>query len=249
MEYKSATITVSELSANYSTNKVNTSTSVLKNINFEIYTGQVLGLFGPNGSGKSTLIRILSGLLIPSSGNVAVLENIPHKQTKDFRRQISLYLGCQSQLWWDMPATAMYNFLGAIYKIPRDVVRMHYKYYSERFLISGLINKPVKECSVGERAKLGLVAAFLHSPKVILFDEPMIGLDFQARKIFCRVCKEYVKTRQSVAVIASHHISEVEKICDVTLQLPEGNFKNREFVGLFPEIGQENPAKRYQNDR
>ncbi|NDF17270.1 MAG: ATP-binding cassette domain-containing protein, partial [Verrucomicrobia bacterium] len=146
-------------------------------IDLEIGAGELVGFLGPNGAGKTTTLKMLSGLLHPSSGSARVLGFTPWERETDFRRQISLLLGQKNQLAWDLPARESFELNRAIYGISRAAARETVEELATLLEVGGLMDKPVRELSLGERMKMELIAALLHGPKVLFLDEPTLGLD------------------------------------------------------------------------
>ena len=146
-------------------------------ISFDLEPGEIVGFLGPNGAGKTTTLKMLSGLLHPTSGEVRVLNYTPWKREKPFLRQITLVMGQRNQLVWDIPAIHSFELNRAVYRIPADIYRSTLKELTELMDLGPLLNKPVRNLSLGERMKCEIAASLLHRPSVVFLDEPTIGLD------------------------------------------------------------------------
>jgi ABC-2 type transport system ATP-binding protein len=149
-------------------------------ISFRIEPGEIVGFLGPNGAGKTTTLKMLSGLIYPTSGTARVLGFVPWERANAFRRQLALVMGQKNQLWWDLPAADSFALHRAIYSLPLDQFRQTLDELTELFGVAHLLRQPVRELSLGERMKMELIAALLHQPRLLLLDEPTIGLDVVA---------------------------------------------------------------------
>ncbi|KYH34245.1 putative ABC transporter ATP-binding protein YbhF [Clostridium tepidiprofundi DSM 19306] len=196
--------------------------SAVTDMNISIKRGEIVGLLGPNGAGKTTIIKMLSGLLYPSSGDIKVLQYNPFKKEEAFKKKISIVLGQKQQLWWDIPAIESFRLNKEIYEIEDEKYKDILNTLVDMLNIKDLINVPVRNLSLGERMKCELVAALLHTPEVLYLDEPTIGLDMIAQKKIRDFIKEYNKRFNATIILTSHYIEDIEKLCERTIFINNG---------------------------
>ena len=153
----------------------------VKNIDLCIEQGASVGFIGPNGAGKSTTIKMLTGILKPTEGEISVNGFSPTRQRKQYVKQIGVVFGNRSQLWWDLPARDSFDLFKEIYKIPDQVYKENLKFFSEILVLGSIERKPVRQMSLGQRMRCEIAASFLHNPKIVFLDEPTIGLDLVAK--------------------------------------------------------------------
>jgi ABC-2 type transport system ATP-binding protein len=165
--------------------------NAVRDVSFTIEPGEMVAFLGPNGAGKTTTLKMLSGLIYPTSGSARVLGFVPWDRPDAFRRQFSLVMGQKNQLWWDLPAADSFNLHREIYSLPREAFARTLGQLTELFGVEQLTRQPVRELSLGERMKMELIAALLHEPRLLLLDEPTIGLDVVAQVAIQRCLKEY----------------------------------------------------------
>jgi len=182
-------------------------------IDLEIGAGELVGFLGPNGAGKTTTLKILSGLLHPSSGTVRVLGFTPWKRESEFRRSISLLLGQKNQLTWDLPARESFELNRAIYGIDRATAGQTIAELSSLLEVQGLMDQPVRELSLGERMKMELIAALLHQPKVLFLDEPTLGLDIVSQHRIRDFLRRVVAEKKITTILTSHYLQDIEALC------------------------------------
>ena len=182
-------------------------------IHLEIAAGELVGFLGPNGAGKTTTLKMLSGLLHPSSGTARVLGFTPWEREPEFRRQISLLLGQKNQLTWDLPARESFELNRAIYGIDRATAWRTVDELSSLLEVQGLMDKPVRELSLGERMKMELIAALLHQPKVLFLDEPTLGLDIVSQHRIRDFLRRVVAEKQITTILTSHYLQDIEALC------------------------------------
>jgi ABC-2 type transport system ATP-binding protein len=194
----------------------------LKNVNFEIEKGEKVALLGPNGSGKSTTMKLLSGILTPTTGHLLVNNHVPYKRSKSFLKEISLIMGQKTQLWWDLPAMDTFLLMKYIYEIPESEFQERLKFLLGGFQIEHLINIQVRKLSLGERMKMEIISMLLHNPKVLLLDEPTIGLDFNAQKSIRKMLNEYNTKFNTTIILTSHYLNDITSLCDRVLVLNKG---------------------------
>ena len=216
----------------------------VENINLEIHEGEIVGFLGPNGAGKTTTLKMLSGLLFPTNGNATVLGYIPWERPVEFRKAFSLVMGQKSQLWWDLPASDSFELHKEIYKIDPVKFKKNVGELTEIFQVARLLNKPVRELSLGERMKLELIASLLHDPKLLLLDEPTIGLDVVAQSAMHRCLYEFNQTRKITILLTSHYMRDVETLCSRILVISGGKMVyDGQLQGLKDEFGKEKLIK------
>lgn len=191
-------------------------------ISFEIPAGEMLAFLGPNGAGKTTTLKMLSGLIYPTSGSARVLGFVPWERSNDYRRSFALVMGQKNQLWWDLPARESFRLHREIYSIGEADFRRIHDELVEILSLGDLINRPVRELSLGERMKMELVAALLHSPRVLFLDEPTIGLDVVAQTQMRDFLKRYNRAREVTIVLTSHYMKDVESLCKRALIINHG---------------------------
>ena len=218
--------------------------NAVENINLEIHEGEIVGFLGPNGAGKTTTLKMLSGLLFPTNGNATVLGYIPWERPVEFRKAFSLVMGQKSQLWWDLPASDSFELHKEIYKIDPVKFKKNVGELTEIFQVAKLLNKPVRELSLGERMKLELIASLLHDPKLLLLDEPTIGLDVVAQSAMHRCLYEFNQTRKITILLTSHYMRDVETLCSRILVISGGKMVyDGQLQGLKDEFGKEKLIK------
>ena len=216
----------------------------VENINLEIHEGEIVGFLGPNGAGKTTTLKMLSGLLFPTNGNASVLGYVPWERPVEFRKAFSLVMGQKSQLWWDLPASDSFELHKEIYKIDPVKFKKNVGELTEIFQVANLLNKPVRELSLGERMKLELIASLLHDPKLLLLDEPTIGLDVVAQSAMHRCLYEFNQTRKITILLTSHYMRDVETLCSRILVISGGKMVyDGQLQGLKDEFGKEKLIK------
>jgi ABC-2 type transport system ATP-binding protein len=192
-------------------------------ISFEIGPGEVVGFLGPNGAGKTTTLKMLSGLLYPSGGDVRVLGHVPSRREKDYLRQITLVMGNRNQLQWDLPAVDSFELNRAIYRLQReDFVAMRDELI-ELLDIGDLVRKPVRNLSLGERMKVEVVGSLLHRPRVLFLDEPTIGLDVTMQKRIRSFIAEYNRRHGASVLLTSHYMADVVALCRRVIVIHHGH--------------------------
>src|SRR6516162_4806845 len=186
-------------------------------VSFVIEPGEMVAFLGPNGAGKTTTLKMLSGLIYPTSGTANVLGYIPWNREDAFRRSFSLVMGQKNQLWWDLPAADSFQLHREIYSIPDDAYRNTLGELTELFDVAELTRQPL-----GERMKMELIAALLHKPQLLLLDEPTIGLDVVAQVKIQKCLKEYNAQRGVTILLTSHNMRDVEALCSRVLVITQG---------------------------
>src|SRR6516162_9848732 len=194
----------------------------VSDVSFTIEPGEMVAFLGPNGAGKTTTLKMLSGLIYPSSGTARVLGFVPWERTDAFRRRFSLVMGQKNQLWWDLPAGDSFQLHREIYSLPAAAFNRTLGELTELFGVGELTRQPVRELSLGERMKMELIAALLHRPQLLLLDEPTIGLDVLAQVTIQKCLKEYNATRGVTMLLTSHYMRDVEALCSRVLVIAHG---------------------------
>ena len=203
-------------------------------ISFEIEPAEVVGFLGPNGAGKTTTLKMLSGLLFPTSGEATVLGHVPSKRERDFLRRITLVMGNRNQLQWDLPALDSFELNRAIYRIPRpDFVQLRDELI-ELLDVGDLVRKPVRQLSLGERMKVEIVGSLLHRPQVLFLDEPTIGLDVTMQKRIRSFIAEYNRRYEATVLLTSHYMADVEALCRRVIVIHHGRIL---FDGQLARLG------------
>ncbi len=197
-------------------------TEAVKDINFSIEQGEIVGFLGPNGAGKTTTLKMLSGILYPSGGEATVLGHTPWKREKEFQMNFALVMGQKNQLWWDLPAMESFILNKEIYEVPDKIFSETLEELSTLLDIKKLLDVPVRKLSLGERMKCELVAALLHSPKVLFLDEPTIGLDVISQNNIREFLKEYNKKKKTTIILTSHYMEDVEALCERVIVINHG---------------------------
>lgn len=192
------------------------------NISFNVEEGEMVSLLGANGSGKTTTLKMLSGILYPTSGNVKINGWIPWERKKQFKNQFAIVMGQKSQLWLDLPANESLNLNKCIYEIEENAYRRTVEELSELLDVKDILNIQVRRLSLGERMKLELIASLLHRPKVLFLDEPTIGLDIISQRKIREFLKYYNEQNKITVILTSHYMKDVEELCKNTIVINQG---------------------------
>lgn len=194
-------------------------------VSFEIPRGEIVGFLGPNGAGKTTTLKLLSGLLHPTSGSSRVLGHVPHMRDHDLLRRIALVMGNRQQLYWDIPAQDSYEMLRAIYDVPHERYGATLGELTELLALDGLLDKPVRQLSLGERMKCELAGALLHRPEVLFLDEPTLGLDVQAQRRVREFVAEFARSTGATVLLTSHYMADIEALAERVLVIHHGKLQ------------------------
>lgn len=194
----------------------------VKDVSFRIAPGEVVGFLGPNGAGKTTTLKLLSGLIYPSAGQVEVAGHQPYKREHAFLRKITLVMGNKQQLIWDLPAADSFRVNAAVYEIPENEFKKRVGELSEMLALEGKLNQPVRKLSLGERMKAELLAALLHRPQVLFLDEPTLGLDVNAQVAVREFLREYNRRYQATILLTSHYMADITALCERVLMIHQG---------------------------
>ncbi len=187
--------------------------NAVEGFDLDIPSGQIVGLLGPNGAGKTTLMKMFTGIIVPSNGEINVLGHNPSEREKSFRKKIALVMGQKSQLWWDIPAMDSFLLLQKYYEIPEEEFKIKIEHMSRILKVKELLHIHVRKLSLGERMKMELMASLLHSPEVIFLDEPTIGLDLVAQESIRQFIKDYHQKNKCTIILTSHYMADVQELC------------------------------------
>jgi len=194
----------------------------VSDLNFSIERGEFVGFLGPNGAGKTTTLKMLSGVLHPSSGEARVLGFVPWKREAAFQKRFSLVLGQKNQLWWDLPAYDSFDLNREIYDIPLAAFNAKIEELGELLDISKLLRVPVRKLSLGERMKCELAASLLHSPEVLFLDEPTIGLDLISQGRIREFLRDYNERTGLTVILTSHYMADISALCKRVMVISGG---------------------------
>lgn len=194
----------------------------VKQINLTIGQGELVGFLGPNGAGKTTTLKMLSGILYPTSGEAKVLGYTPHHRRPEMLRQISLVMGNKMQLWWDLPAWESFVVLKELYEVSDAQFKKRSEFLIEELQLTDKIHTQVRKLSLGERMKCELVAALLHSPRVVFLDEPTIGLDVVSQKRIREFLKQLHREDNCTILLTSHYMQDVQELCERVVVIDHG---------------------------
>jgi ABC-2 type transport system ATP-binding protein len=200
--------------------------NAVRNVSFQIDHGEMVAFLGPNGAGKTTTLKVLSGLIYPTSGMAQVLGHTPWKRENAFRRRFSLVMGQKNQLWWDLPAQESFQLHREIYRIPKSDFERRKDELVDLLEVRKLVGQPVRELSLGERMRMELIAALLHSPEVLLLDEPTIGLDVVSQRRVQEFLRYYQSRRKITVILTSHYMKDVEALCKRAIIINDGQIKH-----------------------
>jgi ABC-2 type transport system ATP-binding protein len=208
-------------------------TVAVNDVSFRIEPGELVGFLGPNGAGKTTTLKMLAGLLYPTSGSARVLGHVPWERHDDYRRQFALLLGQKNQLWWDLPARESLELNAKIYAIPADRYQRTVAELSELLGVKEKLDVNVRELSLGERMKLELIASLLHQPKVLLLDEPTIGLDVVSQKTVREFIRRHNAEQKTTIILTSHYMADIQALGERVIIIDHGKLF---FDGRLNEI-------------
>src|SRR5688572_2441144 len=197
-------------------------TRAVDDISFHIKEAELVGYIGPNGAGKSTSIKMLCGILVPTSGQIEVNGLIPHKNRMENARQIGAVFGQKTQLWWDVPVIESLRLFRDIYKVPETQFKHNLNMFNELLDLHEFQNTPVRQLSLGQRMRSDLCAALLHSPEILFLDEPTIGVDVLAKERFRTFIRDLNREHQVTVLLTTHDILDIEKVCKRMMIIDHG---------------------------
>lgn len=191
-------------------------------ITFNIEEGELVGYIGENGAGKSTTIKMLTGLLTPTSGNVIVNRLIPNEKRMQNNKNIGAIFGQKTQLWWDLPVIESFELIKKMYKIPEKDYKENLEKFTKILELKELLNKQVKNLSLGQKMRCEIAATFLHNPKIVYLDEPTIGLDVFVKENIRKFIKDINKEKKTTVILTTHDLKDIEDICNRIILLDKG---------------------------
>jgi ABC-2 type transport system ATP-binding protein len=194
----------------------------VRGITLRVEPGEFVAFLGPNGAGKTTTLKLLSGVIYPTSGTARVMGYVPWKRDNAFRRRFALVMGQKNQLWWDLPAQESFRLHQQIYRIEPSSFDRTRDELTDLLSVRDLLQQPVRELSLGERMKMELIAALLHSPEVLFLDEPTIGLDVVAQHNIQQFLKHYQHERHITILLTSHYMKDVAALCQRAVIISQG---------------------------
>ena len=194
----------------------------VNDINFEIEEGELVGYIGENGAGKSTTIKMLTGLLTPTSGKIVVNGLVPSEKRIQNNKNIGAVFGQKTQLWWDLPVIESFRLIKKMFKIPENEYRKNLKRFTEILDLEDLLDKQVKNLSLGQKMRCEIAATFLHNPKIVYLDEPTIGLDVFVKENIRKFIKEINKEKKTTVILTTHDLKDIEDVCDRIILLDKG---------------------------
>ena len=197
----------------------------VQGIDLQIEQGEFVAFLGPNGAGKTTTLKLLSGVIHPTSGTATVLGHTPWQRDNEYRRRFALVMGNKNQLWWDLPAQESFRLHQQIYRIEADVFQNTLDELTDLLDLRDLLQQPVRELSLGQRMKMEVTAALLHSPEVLFLDEPTIGLDVVAQHNIQQFLKYYQRKRKITILLTSHYMKDVAALCKRVVIIADGLIK------------------------
>ena len=205
----------------------------VNDLSFTIEKGEMVGFIGPNGAGKSSTIKMLSGILCPDKGSITVGGFVPYKQRKSYVGNIGVVFGQKSQLQWDLPVIDSFELLRAIYRIPEEKYKRNLERFTEMLDMKSFINQPVRQLSLGQRMRSDIVASLLHSPEIVFFDEPTIGVDIIGKETIRSFIKELNEQDKVTMIFTTHDMQDIEQTCKRIIIIDKGSLM---YDGSLQEI-------------
>ena len=212
--------------------------TALDNVSFEIKTGEFVAYAGPNGAGKSTTIKLLSGMLLPTAGEISVLSMSPQKQRRAIMRHVGVLFGNRTELWWDHPIIQSFEWKKVVWDIPEETYKKNLALVTELLDIGELLKTFARELSLGQRMRADVAMMLLHSPKLILLDEPTLGLDVEAKRQMIKFLKQINEQEGTTIVVTSHDMDDLEEMAERILLISKGKIAfDGDFEKLREELG------------
>ncbi|ANE45397.1 daunorubicin ABC transporter ATP-binding protein [Paenibacillus swuensis] len=199
-----------------------THVSAVKDISFQIPKGEICGYIGENGAGKSTTIKMLTGILVPTSGDVRVNGFVPHQDREKFVQNIGVVFGQRSQLWWDIGVIESFNLLRKVYRVGEREFKLRLDELVERLQLQELLNRPVRKLSLGQRMRCELAASLIHNPAILFLDEPTIGLDIVVKTEIREFLKSLNQRYETTILLTTHDLQDIEALCSRVIMLDDG---------------------------
>lgn len=222
----------------------------------EVKEGEILGLIGPNGAGKTTLIKMMTGIIRPTTGDINVAGYIPHELKNEYKKSFAVVMGQKSQLWWDLPAMDSFKLQRYIYEIEEETFKEKVNYLIDLFEVKDLVYNPVRKLSLGERMKMELIMSLLHSPKILYLDEPTIGLDLITQKNMHQFLKKINEEENVTIILTSHYMNDILNLCHRVVVINDGKkvydepieeIEEKEFTAKIEEIYLSKGEEQWEN--
>ena len=194
----------------------------VRHVNFSVEKGEIVGYIGPNGAGKSTTLKMLSGILIPTSGTVQVGGIVPYERRRENAKRIGVVFGQRSQLYWDLPVSDTFDLYESLYDIPHETFRKNCDLFTELLDLGGFLDQPVRQLSLGQKMKANIAVALLHDPAVLYLDEPTIGLDVVSKKVLRQAIKAINREKGTTVMLTTHDMDDIEAVCNRLIMINEG---------------------------
>lgn len=191
-------------------------------ISFDVKEGEILGFIGPNGAGKSTAIKMLTGILTPTEGEIVINGQIPYKNRKKYVKEIGVVFGQRTQLWWDLPLSETFTVLKEIYQIEDKAFKQRMDFLNEVLDLNPFITSPVRTLSLGQRMRADIAASMIHNPRVLFLDEPTIGLDVVVKDNIRKAIAEINKNEKTTIILTTHDLSDIELLCKRIVMIDKG---------------------------
>ncbi len=207
--------------------------TAVNDVSFDVNKGEIMGFIGPNGAGKSTMIKMLTGILYPTSGNITVAGYNPQKQRQQYVRHIGVVFGQRTQLWWDLPLSETFTVLKEIYQVETKRYQQRMGYLNEVLDIAPLMTSPVRTLSLGQRMRADLAAAMLHQPKVLFLDEPTIGLDVVVKDNIRKAIAQMNKNDETTIILTTHDLADIELLSHRIVMIDQGK---RVYQGTLSDL-------------
>ena len=195
----------------------------VRDISFEVPKGEILGFIGPNGAGKSTVIKLLTGILTPTSGSCTINGKNPTQNRKNYVKEIGVVFGQRTQLWWDLPLRETYGVLKEIYEVPDDSYKKRMAFLNEVLELDDFISSPVRTLSLGQRMRADIAASLLHSPKVLFLDEPTIGLDVVVKDNIRKAIEHINHHEKTTVILTTHDLADIEQLSKRIVMIDKGS--------------------------
>jgi ABC-2 type transport system ATP-binding protein len=222
----------------------------VERVNFSIEPGEMVGYIGANGAGKSTTVKMLTGILVPTSGEVVADGYIPYRDRRRYTKRIGVVFGQRTQLWWDIAVVESFRLLKQIYEIPDADYRRRLGTFSEILNLGDYLHTPVRKLSLGERMRCDLAASLLHNPPLLFLDEPTIGLDVVAKDHIREFLKEINRTERTTVLLTTHDLSDIEELCKRLLIIDKGKILfDGELRQMKQRLAKFNQVKFFLKDR